>query len=211
MRNNQNLPNRQINSNNVNGRKLPPTSPYITTREAEDQIDITDTRVTKAADHITIIADTPAGHIVTIDRIVTIDLTATIDLETDTSIITAVDQTAITEIIVIIIVIIRTPGIATIVITEIIVITVQITITVTIQDIIHDHHINLHGHHINLDHRIIETEVQITILIIIITEADTIVMIEIEIQAAETNITDEIITTITEVTRKRTNDKVKME
>ena len=28
MRNNQNLPNRQINSNNVNGRQLPPASPF---------------------------------------------------------------------------------------------------------------------------------------------------------------------------------------
>ena len=172
---------------------------YITIIEAEHQIDITDTKVTTVTDHITIIADTPTGHIVTIDRIVTIDLTATIDPETDTTIITAADHRAITEIMITII--IQITEIEAIVITEIIIITVQITIAEIIQDLIHDHHINL-------DHLIIESEVQI---IIKIMEAVTIIMIQIEIQITETKVMDEIIITITVTTKNLINDKVEIE
>ena len=168
--------------------------------EAEHLIELADTQVTKVISHTTIIADTRAGHIVTLDRSVIIDLIATIDPGTYMTIKTATDGKGIIEIIITITVTIHITEIAVIAIIEIITITVQITITVTIQDIIR-------VHHITPDHLTIETEVQI-IITITITEIDTIVTIEIDIQVTEIKPTDEIIIQITAVKRNNTNDKV---
>ena len=110
---------------------------------------------------------------------------------------------------IIITIIIQITEIAVIVITEIIIITAQITIAEIIQNLIHDHHINLHDHHINLDHLIIETEFQI--LLIIITEADTKIMTKIEIQITETKVMDETTIAITVTTKNLINNKVEME
>ena len=185
---------------------------FIITIEPEHLMEVAETQVTKVTSHTTIIADTRAGHIVTIDLIVIIDLIATIDLGTDMTITTATDRKAIIEIIIIIIMItvtIQITEISAIVIIVMTTITVQITIIVTIQEIIRVHLINIHGHHINPDHLTIEIEVHI-IIVITITGADTLVTIEIDIQVTEIKSTDEIIIQITAINRNHTIDKVEM-
>ena len=153
---------------------------FIIIIEAEHLIEVADTQVTKVIRHTRIIADSRAGHIVTIDCTVIIDLIATIDLGTDMTIIAATDCKAIIEIKIIIIIIIITiqiTEIAAIAITVIITITVQITITVTIEEV-------FRVHHITPDHLTIEIEVQINTTITI-AEVGTIVTIEIDIQVTE--------------------------
>ena len=125
MRNNQNLPNRRIDSNNVNGRQLPSKSPvYNSSQEIEHHIDHnqeittiirhitieTTIRITKITIETQVIAETISIEVeqtATTETIVTIDITI-VDQTQDTQ--TVVNQgtnhhiTIITIIIIIIII-----------------------------------------------------------------------------------------------------------
>ena len=84
MRKNLNLPNRQISSNNVNGRQLPSTSPVYSTTGVEHLTEIVDILVTKVIEPIIIvIVDTRINHTVIKDHTATIDLIVIIDHKTD--------------------------------------------------------------------------------------------------------------------------------
>ena len=153
MRNNQNLPNRKISSNNVNGRQLPSTSPVYSNHEVEHLTETVDTQVSKVIEPILviiIIVDTRVDHTAIIDHTATIDLIVMIDHKTDMKTITETDHRVITETILTetiqiteIVVIASTEIIETIII---VVPTVQFQIIVITKDTIHDHHINFHDH-----------------------------------------------------------------
>ena len=118
MRNNQNIPNRQINSNNVNGRQLPPTSPVYNGYRSRTPKKYNRNQINQVADLIAIV-DVLADQISKTDHTVIRDLRGTIDFIADkiTEIINGTDHKAITEII--IITLIQKPEIAATAIIEV--------------------------------------------------------------------------------------------
>ena len=174
---------------------------FIIVTEVEHLINTTDTRLTKITGRA-VIVDIPANHIATTDHTVIIDLTVTMDLKTDTitEIIIVADHKAITEIIIIII---QTPEIVATALIEITVVIAHIIIkikTTSCHEVILDHRINRD----HLLKKIMEIHT-------IITEVDTIVMIETETQLVEITVMDEITTTIIAASQNPINDKVEME
>ena len=201
MRNNQNLPNRQITSNNVNGRQLPSTSPVYCNHRSRTPN--RNSRYPSKQSNLTykiIMVDTRTDHTVIIDHTVTINLIVIIDHKADITTITKTDHRVIAE--TILAETIQITGVVVTATTEIP--TVQIQIIVITKDIIHDHHTNIHDHRINPDHHIIEIET-----LIAITEVDTTATIEIEDPI--TKITDKIVITETEIIINHTIDKTGIE
>ena len=201
MRNNQNLPNRQI--------RVQITSAvdnylqfhlFTITTEVEHLTEIIDTQVTKVIEPMIIITvDIRVDNTAIIDHTATIDLIVIIDHKTHITAITEIDhgviiETILTETIQII-------GIVVTATTEIP--TVQFQIIVKTKDTIHDHHTTIHDHRINPDHHIIEIETLVTI-----TEVDTTATIEIEDQIIRT--TDKVVITETEIIINHTIDKTEI-
>ena len=189
MRNNQNLHNRQISSNNVNGRQLPSISsvysihrsrtPNRNTRYPSNQSNRTynnnDSTYSNRpysnnrsySNHRSLVIIDHKTYMITITETDHRVITETIITETNQ--ITGIVVTATTEI----------P-------------TVQFQIIVITKDTTHDHHINIHDHRTSPDHHIREIENLIAIM-----EVDITATIEIEDQIIKT--TDKVIITETEI------------
>ena len=95
MRNNQNLPNRRIDSNNINGRQLPSTSPVYHNSRSRTQITDYNQEIIRTTTHIAETIDTIKDIAI---RIITVTLEAEAIIET---IITGAELTVTTETIII--------------------------------------------------------------------------------------------------------------